>query len=239
MFAEVGEIADHVQVKVGAMPSDPARVIDSAAFLNALRGGPPAAERAFRDLFLHLRAPLIRFLRRWIRETEAIEDLVQETFLAVHEGLGALAVNSGLAAWVYSLAYEKAMNLLQEKYGTTHETGNHDEQIREVAAADPGPDEATHQSLLVAVVRSASDMIPEHYRVVWRLCDVETMSGEEASEALGIAHTLVRVRLHRARGLIADRLRKERPGLFRKSVSPDHRSRELGAQSSTARWRRR
>jgi hypothetical protein len=66
------------------------------------------------------------------------------------------------------------------------------------------------------LVRSAADILPEHYREVWRLCDVETMSGEEAAEAMGITPALVRVRLHRARGLILDRLRKERPGLFRK-----------------------
>jgi RNA polymerase sigma-70 factor, ECF subfamily len=222
-LAVVGEIGSRIRVRVGAMPRDPARMIDSAAFLKALRGGPPAAERAFRDLDLHLRAPQLRFFGRRFPEAGMAEDLVQETLLSVHASLPAFAGDSRFTDWVYSLAKERMEAVFPEKYGPGH--GNEDPcaRVREVSAADPGPEDAVHKSLLAAMIRSAADLIPERYRAVWSLCDGDGMSGEEAAEALGIAHALVRVRLHRARGLIADRLRKERPGLFRKSAGPGPR----------------
>lgn len=223
MLAVVEEIGSRIRVRVGSMPRDPARIIDSAAFLKALQSGPPAAERAFRDLVLHLRAPLLRLFGRRFPEAGMAEDLLQETMLSVHAGLPAFAGDSRFTDWVYSLANEKMEAMLLEKYGPGH--GNEDPcaRVREVAADDPGPEDAAHKALLAAMIRSAAELIPEHYRAVWGLCDWDGMSGEEAAKALGIAHALVRVRLHRARGLIADRLRKERPGLFRKSAGPGPR----------------
>jgi RNA polymerase sigma-70 factor, ECF subfamily len=217
MFAVVEETG-RFQVGVAETPRYPAFEIDSTAFLEALQDGTPAAERAFRHLVRHLRAPLTRFIGRWFPETEAIEDVLQETFLAIHESLPTFAGDLSLTTWAYSLACEKAMSRLPEEYVS----GNSIEAVfahyREFETRDPRPDEAAHRSKLIALIRSAAETLPEHYRVVWRLCDLEEMSGEEAAEALGITPTLVRVRVHRARGMIAARLRNDRPEIFRGSV---------------------
>jgi RNA polymerase sigma-70 factor, ECF subfamily len=217
MIAIFEKVAVQVQVRVAEMPRDPAREINSPAFLKALRGGSPAADRAFRDLVLHMRAPLIRFIGRWFREAETSEDVLQETFLAVHRSLPGFEGKSRLTTWVYSLAQHKVMDRLSEKYRLRSGRENLCAQAWEVEATDPRPDEAAHQSLLIARIRSVAETIPGLYHEAWRLRDVEGMSGEEAAEALGITPTLVRVRLHRARGLIAARLRKEQPGLFEES----------------------
>jgi RNA polymerase sigma-70 factor (ECF subfamily) len=214
MIAIFGKTGVEVRVRVAEIPRNPAREINSPAFLKALRDGTPAAERAFRDLVLHMRAPLIRFIGRWFRETETAEEVLQETFLAVHRSLPRFEGKSRLTTWVYSLAQHKAMDRLSEKYRLGRGGENPCAQAWEAEATDPRPDEAAHQSLLIARIRAVAETIPGLYREAWRLRDVEGMSGEEAAEALGIAPTLVRVRLHRARCLIVARLRKERPGLF-------------------------
>jgi RNA polymerase sigma-70 factor (ECF subfamily) len=214
MVAVIEEIGVKVQVRVAETPRNPAVEINSPAFLMALRGGPPAAERAFRDLTLHMRFPLIRFIGRWLRDTEAIEDVMQETFLAVHRSLPRFEGKSRLTTWVYSLAHHKVMDRLSEKYKPGYGVEQAPEQGWDVEAPDPWPDEKAHQTLLIKQVRAAADSIPDLYREAWHLRDVEGMSGEEAAEALGITPTLVRVRLHRARNLIVARLRRDRPGLF-------------------------
>jgi RNA polymerase sigma-70 factor (ECF subfamily) len=214
MIAIFGKTNIHVQVRVAETPRDLAKEVNSPAFLKALRDGSPAAERAFRDLVLHMHAPLMRFIGRWFRETESVEDVLQETFLAVHRSLPGFEGKSRLTTWVYSLAQHKVMDRLSEKYRPGRGGADLCGHVPEGEATNPLPDEAAHQSLLIVRIRSAAGTIPELYKEAWRLRDVEGMSGEEAAEALGISPTLVRVRLHRARCLIVARLKKEQPGLF-------------------------
>ncbi len=217
MIAVFEEKAVRIELRVAQEPRDRAREINSPAFLKALLDGASAGERAFRDLMIHMHPLLSRYVARWLNDPEAVRDVLQETFLAVHRSLPRFEGKSRLTTWVYSLAHHKAMDRLSEKYrpGQTcdfpMESGHEDE------APDPRPDEAAHQSLLIARIRSAAEAIPGIYRDAWRMRDMEGMSGEEAAEALGITATLVRVRLHRARSLIVARLRQESPGLFNES----------------------
>jgi RNA polymerase sigma factor (sigma-70 family) len=214
MIAVFEKIGVLVEVQVAREPRDRAAEINSPAFLKALLGGAPAGERAFRDLMIHMAPLLTRYISRWLGDPEAVRDVMQETFLAVHRSLPRFESKSRLTTWVYSLAHHKAMDRLSEKY----RSGQSGEQPREgdyeQEALDPRPDDVVHQALLIARIRAAAEAIPGIYREAWRLRDLEGLSGEEAAEALGITPTLVRVRLHRARGLIVARLRQESPALF-------------------------
>ena len=68
-------------------------------------------------------------------------------------------------------------------------------------------DEAYRQSLVSDWIRKAADELPAFYGEVYRLWDVQGLSGEEASFRLGIDYSLVRVRLHRARRMIVAQVR--------------------------------
>jgi RNA polymerase sigma-70 factor (ECF subfamily) len=214
MIAVLEETGVKVEVRVAQEPRDRAQEVNSPAFLKALLGGAPAGDRAFRDLMIHMDPLLTRYLGRWFSCHEAVRDVMQETFLAVHRSLPRFEGKSRLTTWVYSLAHHKAMDRLSEKYrsGQCGETVWQEGIDQE--APDLRPDEAVHQALLIERIHSVAEGIPEIYREAWRLRDLEGLSGEEAAESLGITPTLVRVRLHRARSLIAERLRQQSPGLF-------------------------
>ncbi|MEO7424343.1 MAG: sigma-70 family RNA polymerase sigma factor [Fibrobacteria bacterium] len=215
MIANIENVVVQVQVRVAESPRNFAREINSPAFLKALQDGSPTAERAFRDLVSHMHGPLLSFIGRWFQDTESAEDVLQETFLAVHRSLPRFEGKSRLTTWVYSLAKNKAMDCLSKKYRHGYGCGeNMGAPDWEVEATEPLPDQDAHQSLLMARIRSIAETIPALYREVWLLRNVEGMSGEETAEILGIDPSLMRVRLHRARCLIVDRLRKELPGLF-------------------------
>jgi RNA polymerase sigma-70 factor (ECF subfamily) len=173
-----------------------------------------AGERAFRDLTIHMHPLLSRYIGRWFSDPEAVEDVLQETFLAVHRSLPRFEGKSRLTTWVYSLAHHKAMDRLSEKYrpGLCGEQSWEDGLEHE--APEPRPDEAAHQTLLIARICAAAEAIPGIYREAWRMRDQDGFSGEETAEALGITPTLVRVRLHRARSMIVAMLRQQSPGLF-------------------------
>jgi RNA polymerase sigma-70 factor, ECF subfamily len=207
----------NIDMRIAGKPLDPLQEINSSYFLKALRGGAPATERAFRYLVRHMQAPLARYLGRWLREPEAIQDVLQETLLAVHLGLPRFEGKCRLTTWVYSLAYHKAMNRLAEYYQPTGRNVAEDLGMH-LEDAEPRPDEAAHKGLLIARLQVVAERIPKRYREVWRLRDLEGMSGEAAAKALAITPALVRVHLHRARGLIIARLHKEQPGLIRELV---------------------
>ena len=70
---------------------------------------------------------------------------------------------------------------------------------------------ALPRSELHAHVRRAIDVLPDLYRVVLLLRDVEGLSNAEAAEALGIAEPTVKLRLHRARQALLTLLREQVP----------------------------
>ena len=202
-----------VAVRVAARPVDPMREINSLIFLKALLSEAPAGSRAFRKLVGILHPGLSRFIGRYFRDPDRVQDVLQETFMAVHRALPRFEGKSKLTTWVYSLAYHKVCDFLSEKYRLGYAAPEEEEGWELESQALP-VDQALHHSRLVAWIHSAAEEIPELYRQAYRLRDLEGLSGEEAAESLGISATLIRVRLHRARCLIVDKLRQRYPAAF-------------------------
>jgi RNA polymerase sigma-70 factor (ECF subfamily) len=205
-----------IELRVAGGPRDVVEEINSPAFLKALRGGDRAAERAYSVLVRGLRGPLGRYVGRWFADAHAVEDILQETFLAVFRGVGRFEGKSRLTTWVHSLARHKAMDRLQEKYrgeaAVRADAGVFGGEPTGESRVPP-PDEMAHRTLLIARILAAAAAIPAVYRETWRLRDIEELSGEETAARLAIDPVLVRVRLHRARHLIGAHLRESVPAL--------------------------
>jgi RNA polymerase sigma-70 factor (ECF subfamily) len=206
-----------VTVRVAGKPLDPGQEINSGIFFKALMDGPPVSTRAFRTLVEGMHPLLARFIGRYTRDADQIQDVLQETFLAVHRALPRFQGKSKLTTWVYSLAYHKICDRLAEKYRTSKEVPESWEGW-EPESREPGADERLHQARLLHWIREAAEEIPVLYREAYRMRDVEGLSGEEAAEALGISPALIRVRLHRARSLIVEKVRQRFPAAFAQGI---------------------
>ncbi|MEO6094630.1 MAG: RNA polymerase sigma factor [Fibrobacteria bacterium] len=207
-----------IEVKVAGRPLDPMQEINSAPFLRALLGGPPAAARAFRRLVEVTHPQLTRYIGRYFRDSEHVRDVLQETYLAAHRALPRFEGKSKLTTWVYSLAYHKVCDRLAEKYKPGRPQSGLAHQVWEPESHHPLVDEVLHQARLAAWIREAAENIPEMYREAYRLRDLHGLSGVEAAESLGISTTLIRVRLHRARCLIVEHLQRRFPAVFAAGV---------------------
>ena len=207
-----------IVVKVAARPLDPMQEINSPVFLKALLSGPPAASKAFRKLVEGTHTQLSRFIGRWFRDPDLVQDVLQETYLAAHRALPRFEGKAKLTTWLYSVAHHKVCDRLSEKYRFGYAQTDLETQGWEPECADPTADEVLHRTRLVAWIRDAAEDIPDLYREAYRLRDLEGLSGEEAAEALGISTTLIRVRLHRARCMIVERLKKRFPAAFAEGV---------------------
>jgi RNA polymerase sigma-70 factor (ECF subfamily) len=193
---------------------DPMGEVNAPEFLKALLGGPPTASQAFRRMVEAIHPHLARYVGRHFRDPDLIQDVLQEVFLAAHRSLPRFEGKSKLTTWLYSLAYHKVCDCFAEKYRMGRAESGPWGPEWEMESPAPLPDESLHQSRLIRWIEEAAEGIPKLYREPYRLRDVEGLNGDEAAAALGISPTLVRVRLHRARCLIVERIRKRYPAAF-------------------------
>jgi RNA polymerase sigma-70 factor (ECF subfamily) len=134
------------------------------------------------------------------------EDVAQEAFVKVSRSLDSFRGESRLSTWIYRIAMNTAMDHLR-KPSARHSTP------RGQGAAEGGgetdwdaaPDSAPlHDTLLIRkdmneCIRGLVNGLPENYRVVLALADLEELSNAEIVEVLGLSLDTVKIRLHRAR----------------------------------------
>ncbi|HMJ13329.1 MAG TPA: sigma-70 family RNA polymerase sigma factor [Polyangiaceae bacterium] len=174
------------------------RAGDAAAFSTVVQG--------YHRLLLHL-------CRAFVSSQAAAEDIVQETWMAVIDGLDKFEGRSSLRTWVYSIAVNRArMRRLKDgrtmpvsplNFEAVDET-EPDEQVDFQSAAGPRCDERTPENLLASAeatsaLSRAIDALPPAMRAVGVLRDMEGLSSAETCGILDISEANQRVLLHRAR----------------------------------------
>lgn len=179
-----------------------------ASLLTALRAGDPAA---LATLFEARADQVYRLAFSLLRDPAEAEDVVQETFLKAMTRLDQFEGRARLDTWLYRVAYNASLDHLRRR-----PTEALPEEEPDEAAPALMPQALVEWSLtpehhlLDAEARAALDAaaaaLPEKLRVVFLLRDVEGLSGEETAEALGLNLGAVKVRLHRARLALRERL---------------------------------
>jgi len=136
-------------------------------------------------------------LRRYARRscaTEDIEEAVQDALLILYRRLGALRTIATFSSWLFQIVKRACLRRLQRR-----RTASLDDEI-EVHLLDP-----TDIELRIDLSRSIV-ALPQMYREVVILRDVEGLSAEEAADAIGISIEALKSRLHRGRHLIRQAL---------------------------------
>jgi RNA polymerase sigma-70 factor (ECF subfamily) len=168
-----------------------------------LRRAGSGDEEAFVALYRRFQGPIHRFAWRMTGSRETAEDVTQETFLTLLRGATRYESGRGpLGAYLYGIA----RNLLARRAGRDRPyVPLPDDDLR---ATDLGADPERQRA--VGTIREAVLGLPMHYREVVVLCDLQGVPYEAAAAALLCPVGTVRSRLHRARALLAARLRTER-----------------------------
>ena len=145
-------------------------------------------------------------------ETEA-EDGAQEAVISAYRHLGSFRGDSKFSTWLTMIAINEGRKRLRKAKGRAEDSI--DEQIEELEGDyTPAPLtdwreiplEALERKELREALRVAVAELPDIYRQVFALRDLEEMNIEETAEALGITTSTVKVRLHRARIMLQKRL---------------------------------
>jgi len=170
-----------------------------------------------RQLFHELIAPCERsiyfLLFSLLRNEAEAEDAAQDTAIKVYQNLKNFRGDSQFRTWVLSIARNEGLGRLR-KAGTRREDSLDAETDEQTGDYTPAiltswrevPLEALERQELGALLRAAIARLPEIYRNVVLLRDIEEMDVRETAAALGITEGAVKVRLHRARALLQKEL---------------------------------
>jgi RNA polymerase sigma-70 factor, ECF subfamily len=179
-----------------------------------LLAGEPEAFDRFVD---HFRSKILNYSRLMCGHHEDAEEVAQETLLKVFENFDQLREPEHVRAWVFRIAknaclikrrksiYAPQQELSLDELMPARGTGGDPMKI-EIADWSGIPEDEVLRSELQRVIDTAIAEMPEIYRSVMLLRDVEELSTEETAQVLDVNTDAVKTRLHRARLLARKKL---------------------------------
>jgi RNA polymerase sigma-70 factor (ECF subfamily) len=163
----------------------------------------------FEQLAQPLLDVLFRVALRFTRNREDAEDLVQETMLKAYRAFDRFEEGTSLRAWM--------LRILTNSYYNRYRRRVHERSAAELPADDPyhdglvsdaslvflrDPESAMQRPILSEEIGRAIDRLPDGFRSVFVLTEIEGLSYREAAESLAVPIGTVMSRLHRARKLL-------------------------------------
>ncbi len=148
----------------------------------------------FNTVYSLFYARILRYLTRLVGPDDA-EDVSQEVFSKISRSLGEFR-GEALSAWVYRIATNAATDRMRRT--AAHPTAAEDEDFAPPDTADSAEQQAIH-SEMSACVRDLTNELPDNYRTVLVLSEIEGLKDVEIAEVVGATVQAVKIRLHRAR----------------------------------------
>ena len=168
--------------------------------LRGLDGDASAYQAFLKELTAHLRA---YFRKRLSRLPDEVEDLMQETLLAIHNQRHTYAASLPLTAWVHAIAKYKFVDLLRRRASRDQLNDPFDDAAEIFAASDTEAAEA-RRDLAKLLAR-----LPERQRLPIVLTKLEGLSVTEAARATGMSESAIKVGVHRGLKALAALIRGE------------------------------
>ena len=157
---------------------------------------------------------MLKIARRYVGEEDA-KDAVQEAFIKAFNSIDQFKANSRIGTWLQRIVINCCLMQLRKSKSTMevsidtllptfYENGHR-------ANTSPAwPDEYVERVDAISLVSTSIKHLPESYRTVLMMRDIDGYSGAETARLLGIAVNLVKVRLHRARQALREMIETER-----------------------------
>jgi RNA polymerase sigma-70 factor (ECF subfamily) len=184
---------------------------EEAAVIEQLKAG---SEEAFAWLLSRYQQPLYSLIYRVLPNPGDAADITQEVFVKVFRGIGHFHGEASLRTWIYRIALHEALN--QRRWWSRHQKQELalDAEADDLHAApaeslvDPqdSPFDAAAHAEVAARVEAALREVPEPFRTVVVLRDIEGFGYEEIAEILNANLGTVKSRLMRGRAHLKNRL---------------------------------
>jgi RNA polymerase sigma-70 factor, ECF subfamily len=150
---------------------------------------------------------LYRVSRVILRDDSEAEDVMQDAYVRAYEHLNQFAGKAAFATWLTRIAIHEAL-ARKRRRGRQEELDAlpmNGESMSIMKSPAPNPEDATATAQARDLLEEAIEKLPENYRTVVVLREVEEMSVADTASSLGVTEAVVKTRLHRAHAM----LRKE------------------------------
>jgi RNA polymerase sigma-70 factor (ECF subfamily) len=171
-----------------------------------VRAGEPAL---FEILMRRHNQRIYRTVRAVLRNEHEIEDVMQQAYINAFTHLDQFEERAQFASWLTRIALNEAfrrrrkMRLSQSREEVpSNVDSNQEPSVETVVSAQPDPERQAYVQELSHILEDAVDALPDSYRTVFMLRDIEGLSTSETGAGLGLGEEAVKTRLHRARALI-------------------------------------
>ena len=159
---------------------------------------------AFDVLVGRYQDPLTNYIYRFLGDMKECEDLLQETFLRVYRNRHSYRRIAKFSTWLYTIAGNLARSEYRKRKRRrlySLQSVNRDEEEYEVEVPDEtfSPDRHTESTIQDRYIQAALEQIPEAFREVVVLRDVQQLAYEEIAEITGLPMGTVKSRINRGR----------------------------------------
>jgi RNA polymerase sigma factor (sigma-70 family) len=166
-------------------------------------------KKAFELIIRKYNAQLYRIGMAIVNEPTEVEDIMQTTYIKAYEHLSQFENRATFGTWLIRILINESLLQLKKQQHYIHmESENANEEIAARGGSNPAPDPMNMlmNKELALAVEMALVQLPEKYRLVFVLREMEGLNVQETVKILGITKTNVKVRLNRAKVMLRNQL---------------------------------
>ena len=159
-------------------------------------------EQAYVELVNRYRDRLMNFVFQFLGDTEQSEDVVQDTMLKLYEKKHYYREIAKFSTWIYTIARNLANTELRKRKRrkvTVLSQMTRDEREYELPAVQPETGQEFESQYAAKRIQIAIHALPEHFKTVIILRDIQELSYEDISSIVGVPLGTVKSRINRAR----------------------------------------
>lgn len=159
---------------------------------------------AFEIIMRRYNQRLYRAARAILRNDAEAEDVMQDAYVRAYQHLNQFAGRAKFSTWLTRIAVHEALARVRRnaRYESLDSAAEQNGEDMKFASRAPSPESEALRAQTNSLLEQAILTLPESYRTVLMLRDVEELSTLETAECLELTEENVKVRLHRARALL-------------------------------------
>ena len=154
---------------------------------------------------------LFRVVRCYISRDDDVQDIMQDAYIKAYTKLEQFHNESSFSTWLIRIGINEALQFLRK---SKHQATNYSQTASLESFFElPDTDEMSPEKQIISdetrlSVEHAVDLLPEKYKVVFVMHQIEGLSNPEIAASLNLTDSNVKVRLHRAKNILKDELFK-------------------------------
>ncbi|MBN1301265.1 MAG: RNA polymerase sigma factor [Melioribacteraceae bacterium] len=167
--------------------------------------------QALAQLVKNYEQTIYNFAFKVCRNKDRAEHTMQETFLSMVKSISQFSGKSKLSTWLYTIVSNHCLMQARSNKNKFFDSLDDDELYideSEIAEWKVTPDQVAENNELKEILDNAIQKLPQDYKIVFLLRDVEGLSTEETANVVDVSVPAVKSRLHRARAFLRSELNK-------------------------------